>query len=78
MNTEFSIKNFRAFDEEGANFQIAPITILTGCNSAGKSSMVKSLLLLDNFFRQMKQDVQLNGDCDPTKYRLGITNHDLR
>ena len=78
MNTEFSIKNFRAFDEEGANFQIAPITILTGCNSAGKSSMVKSLLLLDNFFRQMKQDVQLNGDCDPTKYRLGITNHELR
>ena len=78
MNTEFSMKNFRAFDEKGANFHIAPITILTGCNSAGKSSMVKSLLLLDNFFRQMKQDVQLNGDCDPTKYRLGITNHELR
>lgn len=72
------IRNFRAFDENGVEFHIAPITILTGCNSAGKSSMVKSLLLLDNFFRQMKQDVQLNGDCDPTKYRLGITNHELR
>lgn len=78
MNTEFSIKNFRAFDEEGANFQIAPITILTGCNSAGKSSMVKSLLLLDNFFKQMKRDIQINGDCNPSKYRLGITNHSLR
>ena len=46
MNPVFSIKNFRSFGEEGADFELAPITVLTGCNSAGKSSLVKALLLL--------------------------------
>lgn len=78
MNMKFGIKNFRIFDEEGVIFNIAPITILTGCNSAGKSSMVKSLILLDNFFRQMKQDLQIKDNCYPEKYRLGVTNHSLR
>lgn len=45
MNPIFSLKNFRSFGEDGADFEIAPITILTGCNSAGKSSLVKSLLI---------------------------------
>lgn len=45
-NPIFSIKNFRSFGEEGADFELAPITVLTGCNSAGKSSLVKALLLL--------------------------------
>ena len=78
MNTEFTIKNFRTFDAEGCTFSLAPITILTGCNSAGKSSMVKSLLLMDNFIKQMKQDIEKHGDCYPKKYRLGITNSSLR
>ena len=46
MNPVFSPKNFRSFGEEGADFELAPITILTGCNSAGKSSMAKALVLL--------------------------------
>ena len=40
MNTSnpiFSIKNFRSFGNDGADFELAPITVLTGCNSAGKS-----------------------------------------
>ena len=45
-NPIFSLKNFRSFGEEGADFELAPITVLTGCNSAGKSSLVKALLLL--------------------------------
>lgn len=45
-NPIFSIKNFRSFGEDGADFEIAPITVLTGCNSAGKSSLVKALILL--------------------------------
>ena len=36
MNTKFSIKNFRVFDENGVDIELAPITILTGKNSAGK------------------------------------------
>lgn len=48
MNPIFSLKNFRSFGEDGASFELAPITILTGCNSAGKSSLVKALMLLSN------------------------------
>lgn len=45
-NPIFSLKNFRSFGSDGADFELAPITVLTGCNSAGKSSLVKALLLL--------------------------------
>lgn len=54
MNTSYTIKNFRAFGEEGANARIAPLTILTGCNSSGKSSIAKSVLLLDTFLQKIK------------------------
>ena len=47
-NPIFSLKNFRSFGEDGADFELAPITVLTGCNSAGKSSLVKALMLLSN------------------------------
>lgn len=46
QNPIFSLKNFRSFGEEGADFELAPITVLTGCNSAGKSSLVKALMLM--------------------------------
>ena len=52
-NPIFSLKNFRSFGEEGADFELAPITVLTGCNSSGKSSLVKAILLLS---RQSKID----------------------
>ena len=52
-NPIFSLKNFRSFGEEGADFELAPITVLTGCNSSGKSSLVKALILLS---RQSKLD----------------------
>jgi len=45
-NPIFSLRNFRSFGENGANFELAPITVLTGCNSAGKSTLVKALMLL--------------------------------
>lgn len=48
MNSVFSLKNFRSFGEKGADFELAPITVLTGCNSAGKSSLVKALMLLSS------------------------------
>lgn len=41
----FSINNFRVFGEE-TTFDFAPITILTGTNSSGKSSLTKALILL--------------------------------
>lgn len=58
MNQTYTIKNFRVFDEQGATFEMAPLTILTGCNSSGKSSMTKSLMLLSPLMSQYKKDIQ--------------------
>lgn len=52
MECSYKIKDFRVFDSNGARFNFKPITILTGANCAGKSSLVKSLLLLKGFFKQ--------------------------
>lgn len=52
MKTNYTIKNFRAFDRKGAQIEISPLTFLVGCNSSGKSSFVKSLFLLKNFFER--------------------------
>ena len=58
MKFDYTIKNFRAFDSKGATFTISPITILTGTNSSGKSSMVKSFLLLNHFLSALKSAAQ--------------------
>ena len=61
MNTKLTIKNFRVFDENGVTIDLSPITILTGCNSSGKSSIVKAVILLDSFLKQVKEmDSKLN------------------
>lgn len=49
MKGNYTIKNFRCFDSNGVDVQFEPITILTGGNSSGKSSIVKSLLLLTDY-----------------------------
>ena len=46
-NKTLTLKNFRVFDNNGASVELSPITILTGCNSSGKSSIVKALLCLN-------------------------------
>lgn len=56
MNTKYTIKNFRVFDEKGVTVDIKPITILTGCNNSGKSSIVKSMVLLDTYIRSLISD----------------------
>lgn len=45
MITSFSVKNFRSLKNE-AHVELKPITILCGVNSCGKTSIIKSLLLL--------------------------------
>lgn len=74
MNTQFTVKNFRNFDAEGATFDLAPITILTGCNSSGKSSVVKALLLLGDAMCQVKSIddlAQLKINFSEQGYKLG-------
>ncbi len=47
---EFCLENFRVFKEKSA-FELAPITVLTGANSAGKSSVIKALKLMHDFYQ---------------------------
>lgn len=50
-----SIENFRVFRGK-SEFKLAPITILTGANSSGKSSIIKSLKLLQNFWNNLSDE----------------------
>lgn len=56
MNTKLTIKNFRVFDENGVTVDLKPITVLTGCNSSGKSSVVKAALMLNEFWKQQEKE----------------------
>lgn len=53
MKSRLNIKNFRVFDSEGYTFDINPITLLTGCNSSGKSSLVKACALFSEWIKQI-------------------------
>jgi AAA15 family ATPase/GTPase len=55
----FTIDNFRVFNTP-TTFELAPITILTGPNNSGKSSLVKSLILLN----ENKKDERLRNHID--------------
>jgi predicted ATPase len=59
----FHISNFRVFKEE-EKFELPAITILTGKNSSGKSSVIKGLLLLRDNFSSEKFPRHINFDGD--------------
>lgn len=46
MITEIEIGNVRLFEGGGWKFPLAPLTLFCGANSAGKSSIIKTLLLM--------------------------------
>ena len=73
MQNVYSIRNFRVFDQEGVTINIRPITVLTGCNSSGKSSIVKSLVLLNDFLSNIQRDKQNNQPIRLHKYQLDFT-----
>lgn len=77
MKTNYSIKNFRAFGEEGAKVRIAPFTVLTGCNSSGKSSIAKSILLLDTFLQKVKVDSDNKSVLELGRYTMDFNNYPL-
>ncbi|MBR6746640.1 MAG: AAA family ATPase [Muribaculaceae bacterium] len=77
MNTNYNIKNFRAFGNDGATVKIAPITILTGCNSSGKSSITKSLLLLDTFLSKVKMAITSKSNIDLGECTLDFNEYPL-
>ncbi len=75
MKTNFTIKNFRVFDENGVDIELAPITILTGKNSAGKSSIVKAITLLDSFLKQIKWAKNRGEEIRIADYKIDFTTY---
>lgn len=75
MNNNFKVSNFRVFDEKGVEVKFKPITIITGKNCSGKSSLVKSVFLIDSFMKQIKEDLNNNREIDLSKYKLDFTQY---
>lgn len=61
------VENFRLFKKK-AVFDLSPITILTGINSSGKSSLIKS-------FQLFKSSLEQTGSLDQLSFLRG--NHNL-
>ena len=74
MKTKLNIKNFRIFDKKGVSVDIKPITIVTGANSSGKSSIVKAVMLLNSFLshKDDASDNLLDNYIDFTKYPTNL------
>ena len=75
MNTNLTIKNFRVFDEEGVTIELKPLTILTGCNSSGKSSVVKAVLLLNDFLSQIKKAIDNDEPVRLEDYKIDFRKY---
>ncbi len=59
--TGLGIENFRIF-KDYTEFKFAPLTLLTGANNSGKSSLIKALLLLaDNSEKNNVIDLDFSG-----------------
>lgn len=76
---KYTVKNFKIFNEQGVTFDIAPITMLTGCNSSGKSSLVKSLLVLGEYLKKVKsylntisREDKLSALAQPLDFAAGV------
>lgn len=73
MIMKYKVQNFRVFNQEGFEFDLSkPITFLTGCNSSGKSSLVKSLLVLNNYMEGLREDYKKTNDFNLLKHTLGL------
>jgi predicted ATPase len=68
------IKNFKCFKENA--FELKPLTVLTGINGAGKSSLIQALLLLAQSYEKNEGQLNhliLNGDLT----EIGTSNDAL-
>ena len=61
--TRLQLKNFKAIGAEEQSIELAPITLLFGPNSAGKSTVLQSLIYL--------REVLVHGNYDPDTTTLG-------
>ena len=75
MNHQLTIKNFRVFDNDGVTLDIKPLTILTGCNSSGKSSVVKGLCLINEFIQQIKDAISEERPIRLSEYNIDFSKN---
>ncbi|MDZ7740202.1 MAG: AAA family ATPase [Bacteroidota bacterium] len=74
--TRFGLKNFRIF-EEYTDFEFAPITVFTGTNSSGKSSVLKALQLLKHNFDENLKSRLRKYDWNIEDLDFSGNNHQL-
>ncbi|OHD16282.1 MAG: hypothetical protein A2087_01255 [Spirochaetes bacterium GWD1_61_31] len=65
MITSLQIKNFKAWKDTGS-VKLAPVTLILGTNSSGKSSLLQSLLLLKQTIAFPDRSIHLNFGGDET------------
>lgn len=73
----YKVSNFRLFDNKGAEISFKPITVLTGANSSGKSSFVKSLVAFADYLSSVLNEYRKDGGFNPGKQPLELLNKDL-
>ena len=75
MITSLTLKNFKPFGEHEVEIPFAPLTLVYGPNSAGKSSVIQALRLLQGNYQQKIKYPYDAGDIGP--YEELVYNHDL-
>lgn len=79
MLKSISLENYKCFDKLD-DLEIAPLTVLCGVNSSGKSSVLKSLLMLKQSFEKIydSNSVIFNGELSLNgTYKDVVTNHKI-
>lgn len=67
MFTKLHLKNFKAWRDTG-EIKLAPVNLLLGTNSSGKSSLIQSLLLLKQTAKSLDRTIHLNLGGDDNDY----------
>lgn len=65
MFTQLKLKNFKAWQDTG-DIELAPVNLLLGTNSSGKSTLIQSLLLLKQTIASPDRTIHLNMGGDDT------------
>ena len=79
MFRRWSIRNFKSFKNSSA-LEFAPITLLAGSNSSGKSSLIQSILLLKQTLKYAPptRPLALNGPILKLGAFNDVKNNDTR
>jgi predicted ATPase len=69
------LRNFKCFDDQGATLELAPITLILGPNSAGKSTCFQALVALRQTWEAAGQAFSQLGHLDLVGPRTSLGNY---